>query len=266
MWIIDIPRHYKAKAHVANCVKFKIRRKKDTTQHQIMALGAVSPMSEWSLFAVNALFPKKTADRWALNHTVNTPKIKTSSSRKCGIILGFLAPTVNISEFKTPRMGVTFTTKSGAFRQKPLPWDHLEFQPETPRSPVRRSGSAASHTTLFQPREEFPIVKPLAPPFKQCDETCRDFLEHWASLGPNSSDIAEPERPLPPNPKLAHPREERKPFNEMEYISRKRAVAPSPYTRERRTKKASRQQAEEQITPAESEAEMQRIQRIFRTY
>ena len=75
------------------------------------------------------------------------------------------------------------------------------------------------------------------------------------SLGPNLGDVAGPERPLPPDPKLSPPRAERKPFAEMDYVlRRKRAVAPSPYTRTRRAKKAGRQQAEEQITPPESEA------------
>ena len=257
---------YSKKRLLANCVLFQNPNEKG--RNPILNYGTggeVSHISEGWLLRRKRYFVKNTA-HWPLDQTVTAPEIKASSDSKWGITLGIFAPTVTISEFETPRMGVTFKTKSGAFRQETLPWGHLEIKPNTPQSPARRSGSSASHTTLFQPMGGFPIVKPLSPPFHHGAETRRDFSEHWVSLSPNLGDLEEPERPLPQNPKLAPPRAERETFGETEYVSRKRAVAPSPYTRTRRTKKASIRHSGEQITPPASEAEKERIRRIFRTY
>ena len=91
----------------------------------------------------------------------------------------------------------------------------------------------------------------------------RNNGRHWF---PNLGDVAELEVPLPPNPKLVPPREERIPFDAPQYVSRKRPVAYSPYRWAHVTQKVSSEQAAKKITPPESEAEKERIRCAFRTY
>ena len=68
---------------------------------------------------------------------------------------------------------------------------------------LRGAAALMRRILLFPPMGEFPF----APPLNRDAETRRDFPERWAPLGPNLGDVADPEGPLPPNPKLVPPRE-----------------------------------------------------------
>ena len=142
-------------------------------------------------------------------------------------------------------MGISFKNHSGSFRSTPRPWDHLPPEPGAPMCAPRSDPlSLPTRNSLFQPLRFTPKVIPLAPKFKEKDESRRDFLEHYTKLKPNWGEATGAEGPLPPTPSLATRREHR-PFGAVSYMIQKKP--PRPITKRpypiRKLSRAQRQQS-----------------------
>ena len=161
-------------------------------------------------------------------------------------------------------MGKSFKNKSGPFSSTPRPWEHLPPESSSPKRVARRTTDLPPPNSLLsQPTRFTPSVAPLAPPFKENVETCRDFLEHYTKLKPSFSEAVGAEGSLPPNPPLAHRREKR-PFGAVSYMLRKKPLPLIKKTRPLR--KLAIAEMEAMVTPPSTPKEKARIDRVMRSY
>ena len=162
-------------------------------------------------------------------------------------------------------MGKSFKNHSGAFRSTPRPWNHLRPEPSAPkRAPRTAPLTLPTCNSLFQPIRFTPKAMPLAPKFREKDESRRDFLEHYTKLKPTWGEATGAEGPLPPTPSLAD-RRGRLPFGEVSYVAPKKPHRQIS-KRHRPIRKLSRIAAESKFTPTVSPMEQARIDRIMKNY
>ena len=162
-------------------------------------------------------------------------------------------------------MGISFKNHSGSFRSTPRPWDHLPPEPGAPMCAPRSDPlSLPTRNSLFQPLRFTPKVIPLAPKFKEKDESCRDFLEHYTKLKPNWGEATGAEGPLPSTPSPPH-RRERVPFGEVSYMIQKKPHQQIP-KRHHPIRKLSKNAMESKFTPTVTPMEQARIDRMMKHY